>query len=96
VLHLDKEKKYAIVEPGVVTQEFADHVARFGLFYPPDPSSVKFSTLGGNLAECAGGLKGRKYGVTRNYVLGVEAVLADGQVVTTGVLDGHANNSYDL
>lgn len=96
VLHLDKEKKYAVVEPGVVTQEFADHVARVGLFYPPDPSSVKFSTLGGNLAECAGGLKGRKYGVTRNYVLGVEAVLADGEIITTGILDGNDNNSYDL
>ena len=58
VLRLDKEKKYAIVEPGVVNQEFADYVSRFGLFYPPDPASLKFSTLGGNLAECAGGLKG--------------------------------------
>jgi glycolate oxidase len=96
VLHLDKEKKYAIVEPGVVTQQFADYAAKFGLFYPPDPSSVKFSTLGGNLAECAGGLKGRKYGVTRNYVLGMEAVLADGQVITTGILDGDGSGSYDM
>jgi glycolate oxidase len=96
ILHLDKEKKYAIVEPGVITQEFADYVAKFGLFYPPDPSSVKFSTLGGNLAECAGGLKGRKYGVTRNYVLGVEAVLANGEVITTGILDGKNDGTYDL
>lgn len=96
VLHLDQEKKYAVVEPGVVTQEFADYVGKFGLFYPPDPSSVKFSTLGGNLAECAGGLKGRKYGVTRNYVLGVEAVLSDGQIIKTGLLDGDGRGSYDL
>jgi glycolate oxidase len=96
VLHLDKEKKYAIVEPGVITQELADYVGKFGLFYPPDPSSLKFSTLGGNLAECAGGLKGRKYGVTRNYVLGVEAVLSDGQIIKTGLLDGDGGGSYDF
>ncbi len=96
IVCLDQEKKYAIAEPGVVTQEFADYVGKFGLFYPPDPSSVKFSTLGGNLAECAGGLKGRKYGVTKNYVLGLEAVLSDGQVIRTGLLDGDGGGSYDL
>jgi len=96
VLHLDKEKKYAVVEPGVVNQEFADYVSRFGLFYPPDPASLKFSTLGGNLAECAGGLKGRKYGVTKDYILGVEAVLADGEIIKTGILDEEKEDSYDL
>jgi glycolate oxidase len=96
ILQVDRDKKYAIVEPGVVTQEFADYVGKFGLFYPPDPSSVKFSTLGGNLAECAGGLKGRKYGVTKNYVLGLEAVLSDGQVIQTGILNGDGSDSYDL
>ncbi len=96
ILELNKEKKYAIVEPGVITQEFADYIKPFGLFYPPDPSSMKFSTLGGNLAECAGGLKGRKYGVTKNYVLGVEAVLSDGEIIHTGILNGENGNSYDL
>lgn len=96
VLELNKEKKYAVIEPGVVTQEFADYANKFGLFYPPDPSSLKFSTLGGNVAECAGGLKGRKYGVTKNYVLGVEAVLSDGEVITTGILNGGSESSYDL
>jgi glycolate oxidase len=96
VLELNQEKKYAVIEPGVVTQEFADYVDKFGLFYPPDPSSLKFSTLGGNLAECAGGLKGRKYGVTKNYVLGVEAVLSDGEVITTGILSDGNGGSYDL
>jgi glycolate oxidase len=96
VLELNQEKRYAIIEPGVVTQEFADYVNKFGLFYPPDPSSLKFSTLGGNVAECAGGLKGRKYGVTKNYVLGVEAVLSDGQVITTGILSDGNGGSYDL
>lgn len=96
VLHLDKKKKYAIVEPGIVNQQFADYVSKFGLIYPPDPASLKFSTLGGNLAECAGGLKGRKYGVTRDYVLGVEAVLSDGEIIRTGILDEPSGNSYDL
>ena len=101
VLHLDKEKKYAIVEPGLVTQEFADYVAKFGLFYPPDPASLKTSTLGGNVGECSGGLKGRKYGVTKNYVIGLETVLSDGQIIRTGILsagggNGQNENSYDL
>lgn len=96
VLHVDKEKKFAIAEPGVITQEFADYVGKYGLFYPPDPSSVKFSTLGGNLAECAGGLKGRKYGVTKNYILGIEAVLSDGEIIKTGILDERGESSYDL
>jgi glycolate oxidase len=96
VLHLDKERKYAIVEPGLVTQKFADYVAKFGLLYPPDPASLKSSTLGGNVAECSGGLKGRKYGVTKSYVIGLEMVLSDGQIVRTGILDGRNENSYDL
>lgn len=106
VLRLDKEKRYAIVEPGLVTQQFADYVAKFGLFYPPDPASLKTSTLGGNVAECSGGLKGRKYGVTKNYVIGLEAVLSDGQIMKTGILsaeggstsggNGQNDNSYDL
>ncbi|MFQ6003771.1 MAG: FAD-binding oxidoreductase, partial [Candidatus Zixiibacteriota bacterium] len=96
VLLLDKEKAYAIVEPGLVTQEFADYVAEFGLFYPPDPASLKTSTLGGNVAECSGGLKGRKYGVTKSYVIGLETVLSDGQIMRTGILNGPNYNSYDL
>ncbi|MCK4385572.1 MAG: FAD-binding protein, partial [candidate division Zixibacteria bacterium] len=102
VLLLDEEKKYAVVEPGLVTQEFADYVAKFGLLYPPDPASLKTSTLGGNVVECSGGLKGRKYGVTKNYVIGLEIVLSDGQIIRTGVLNestvnnGQNENSYDL
>jgi glycolate oxidase len=106
VLHPDKEKKYAVVEPGLVTQQFADYVDKFGLFYPPDPASLKTSTLGGNVAECSGGLKGRKYGVTKNYVIGLETVLSDGQIMRTGILsarggsafggDGQNENYYDL
>jgi glycolate oxidase len=86
VLFLDRKKKYAVVEPGLVTQQFADYVDKFGLLYPPDPASLKTSTLGGNVAECSGGLKGRKYGVTKSYVIGLETVLSDGQSLKTGIL----------
>ena len=81
----------ATVEPGVVTKELQDEVAKFDLFYPPDPSSAAFSTIGGNVAECAGGLTGLKYGVTRDYILAMEIVLPDGSVINTGRKEG-----YDL
>jgi len=96
ILSVDKEKMYAVVEPGVVTQNFFDEMEKLGLFYPPDPSSLKTSTLGGNVAECAGGLRGRKYGVTKNYVLGLEFVLYDGEIVRTGVLSPDGDSGYDL
>lgn len=96
ILSVDKEKMYAVVEPGVVTQNFFDEMEKLGLFYPPDPSSLKTSTLGGNVAECAGGLRGRKYGVTKNYVLGLEFVLYDGEIVPTGVLSPEGDSGYDL
>jgi len=96
ILSVDKEKMYAVVEPGVVTQNFFDEMEKLGLFYPPDPSSLKTSTLGGNVAECAGGLRGRKYGVTKNYVLGLEFVLNDGQIVRTRVLSPDGDTGYDL
>ena len=81
----------ATVEPGVVTKDLQDEVAKFGLFYPPDPSSAAISTLGGNVAECAGGITGLKYGVTRDYILALEIVLPDGSVINTGGKPG-----YDL
>ena len=88
---IDAQHKYAIVEPGVITFDFASQVAKIGLLYPPDPSTMKESTLGGNIAECAGGPKGVKYGITRNYVLSLEAVLPDGSVVETGnSIDGES------
>jgi glycolate oxidase len=96
ILSVDKEKMYAVVEPGVVTQNFFDEMEKLGLFYPPDPSSLKTSTLGGNVAECAGGLRGRKYGVTKDYVLGLEFVLNDGEIVRTGVLSPEGDAGYDL
>ena len=89
ILVIDPANKIAIVEPGVVTYEITTQAAKLGLLYPPDPSSLKESTIGGNVAECAGGPKGVKYGITRNFVLGLEVVLPDGSIVATGnAVDG--------
>ena len=84
LLELDRANLTMLVEAGITTAEVADAAAAAGLFYPPDPGSMKTSTLGGNVAENSGGLRGLKYGVTRNYVLGLEVVLPDGQVLWTG------------
>ncbi len=81
---VDRDNATAIVEPGVVTYDFQKHVEKLGLFYPPDPSSFKYSTIGGNVAENAGGPRCVKYGVTREYVLGIEAVIKEGKVIKTG------------
>ncbi len=96
ILEVNKEKRYAVVEAGVVTQNFFDEMDKLGFFYPPDPSSLKTSTLGGNVAECAGGLRGRKYGVTKNYVTGLEFVLYNGDIIRTGVLNPIGDSGYDL
>lgn len=81
---VDVDNATARVQPGVVTYEFQRHVEKLGLFYPPDPSSFKYSTIGGNVAENAGGPRCLKYGVTREYVLGIEAVIKEGKVLRTG------------
>ena len=96
ILEIDKGNLIAHVEPGVVTGHFHQAVERVGLFYPPDPSSSEFSTLGGNLAECAGGPRAVKYGVTRDYVLGLEAVLPTGEIIHTGVQTSKGVVGYDL
>jgi len=84
VLEVDMENLTATVQPGVITGQFIAHVEELGLFYPPDPSSMKISTIGGNIAECSGGLRGLKYGTTKDYVLGLTAVLPSGAVIRTG------------
>lgn len=84
ILELDKENHTITVQPGVYTKTIHDTVEEEGLFYPPDPSSMAISTIGGNIAECSGGLRGLKYGTTKDYVLGLEAVLANGEVIRTG------------
>ncbi|HXI11683.1 MAG TPA: FAD-linked oxidase C-terminal domain-containing protein [Thermoanaerobaculia bacterium] len=84
ILEIDRENLIGVVEPGVITQVFQEAVEKVGLFYPPDPASRGSCTLGGNVAENAGGPRAVKYGVTKDYVMGVEAVLADGSIIRTG------------
>jgi len=96
ILSIDEENLLAVVEPGVVTGTLKEEAARRGLFYPPDPASFRFSTIGGNIAECAGGMCAVKYGVTRDYVLGLEAVLGTGELIRTGVATMKGVVGYDL
>lgn len=96
ILDIDTDNLVARAEPGVVTADFHRAVEVLGLFYPPDPASSAFCTLGGNLAECAGGPRAVKYGVTRDYVLGLEAVLPTGEIIRTGVQTMKGVVGYDL
>ena len=84
ILDLDSENLTIEVETGVITSDIHTAVEKVGLFYPPDPGSMKISTIGGNVAENSGGLRGLKYGVTKNYVLGLEVVLPNGDILHTG------------
>ncbi len=84
ILEIDEKNFQAVAEPGVITQVFQEEVEKRGLFYPPDPASRGSSQLGGNLAECSGGPRAVKYGVTKDYVLGLEAVLPSGEIINTG------------
>ena len=96
IVRIDTENLVAVVEPGVVTFQLQQEVERLGLFYPPDPASLRFSTLGGNVAECAGGPRAVKYGVTREYVLGLEVVLPNGDIIRTGGETMKGVVGYDL
>jgi len=84
ILRIDTENLIAEVEPGLVTELFQQEVEKLGLFYPPDPASLKFSTLGGNVAENAGGPRAVKYGCTKDFVMGLEVVLPSGAIIRTG------------
>ena len=84
IIEINEEDMYAVVEPGVITAKFAAAVAAKGLFYPPDPGSQAVSTMGGNVAENAGGLRGLKYGVTKNYVMGVNFFDTEGELIVSG------------
>jgi glycolate oxidase len=84
ILEIDQENMTATVQAGVVTADLQAKVEKLGLFYPPDPGSIKHSTIGGNIATNAGGLRCLKYGVTGDYVMGLTVVLSDGQVLRTG------------
>ena len=96
IIRIDTENLVAEVEPGVVTEEFQIAVEKLGLFYPPDPASLKFSTLGGNVAENAGGPRAVKYGVTRDFVMGLEVVLPTGEIIRTGGETYKGVVGYDL
>lgn len=84
ILEIDTQNLTASVQPGVVTGVLQKEVEKFGLFYPPDPGSLNVCTIGGNVANNAGGLRGLKYGVTKNYVLGTEMILPNGELLKTG------------
>jgi glycolate oxidase len=84
ILEIDELNLIAVVEPNVITGELQDAVEKVGLFYPPDPASLRQSVIGGNVAECAGGPRAFKYGTTKQYVLGLEAVLPTGEIIETG------------
>jgi glycolate oxidase len=84
ILEIDEQNLIAVVEPNVITGDLQRAVERVGLFYPPDPSSLNQSVIGGNVAECAGGPRAFKYGTTKQYVLGLQAVLPNGDIVQTG------------
>ncbi len=96
IIEIDAQNQIAIVEPGVITGDLQKEVRRHGLFYPPDPASLKFCTIGGNAAECAGGPSAVKYGVTKDFVIGLEVVLASGDVLTAGTRTEKGVTGYDL
>jgi len=96
IIEIDPENRCAVAQPGVVNADFQKEVARYGLMYPPDPASLFVSTLGGNVALNAGGPRGVKYGVTRDYLLGLEVVLPTGDVIRTGGKTLKNVTGYDL
>jgi len=96
ILSIDPRNLLVVVQPGVITGTLQDAVEAVGLFYPPDPASLRECSIGGNVAECAGGPRAFKYGNTRRYVLGLEAVLADGTVIRTGGKTVKNVVGYDL
>jgi len=96
ILRLDPAEQLAVVQPGVVNATLQEAAGEHGLFFPPDPSSFRESTIGGNVATGAGGMRCLKYGVTREAVRGLEVVLADGEVLRTGTSTAKGVAGYDL
>jgi glycolate oxidase len=96
IIEIDAQNLNVLCEPGTINGKLQRELQWAGLFYPPDPASMNFCTIGGNVAENAGGPRALKYGVTRDYVMEIEAVLPDGEVVTTGVKTSKGVVGYDL
>ena len=84
ILEIDLENMLAIVQPGVINKDLQRHVEELGLFYPPDPASEEYSTLGGNVSENAGGMRAAKYGLTKDFVMALRAVLPNGDIIRAG------------
>ena len=96
ILRIRIDDRVAVVEPGVVYASLQQALEPYGFFYPPDPASGKVCTLGGNVATNAGGVKGAKYGTTKDYVLALEVVLPDGRILHTGSECIKSVSGYDL
>jgi glycolate oxidase len=96
IIEISIEDRFAVVQPGVVYADLERELAKHGFFFPPDPASGKVATLGGNVATNAGGVKGAKYGTTRDYVLGLQVVLPDGRIMRTGTRTMKGVSGYDL
>lgn len=96
VLEVDRINRMARVQPGVINSQLKEAAAKEGLYYPPDPASLDMSSIGGNVATNAGGLCCVKYGVTRDYVIGLEVVLANGEVINTGRRTLKSTTGLDL
>lgn len=96
ILHIDEQNLQVIVEPAVITQVLREAVSEKGLFYPPDPSSLGSCWIGGNVAQNAGGARAVKYGVTKDYVLNLEVVLANGEIIWTGANTLKNSTGYNL
>lgn len=96
IIEVDQENLVAVVEPGVIVQSLNEAVSPYGLIYPPDPGTVTTATIGGTVGECAGGLRGLKYGVTKHYIMGMEVVLADGEVIRFGGKTVKNVTGYDM
>ncbi len=96
IIEIDQANMIAIVEPGVITGDFQRELRKAGLFYPPDPASLKFCTMGGNVGEGAGGPSAVKYGVTKDFIMGLEIILASGEVLHTGTRTEKGVVGYDL
>ena len=96
IIEIDQANMTSTVEPGVIVADFQNEVEKLGLFYPPDPASNTFSTMGGSVAECSGGLRGMKYGVTKDYVIALEVVLPTGEIIHTGSKALKSVTGYDL
>jgi glycolate oxidase len=84
IIEIDKENMVAIVQPGIINKDLQNHVEAMGLFYPPDPASQDYSTIGGNVAENAGGMRAAKYGITKDYVMALRVVLPNGDIIKAG------------